>query len=77
DLVAEGTHALDDTDPVAARLKEDLDVDAVIEAAVAFYEQPPTHDVTVETDWGTFVLTPNDWVEAFGVNTNVPQSVST
>lgn len=66
DLVAEGTHALDDTDPVAARLKEDLDVDAVIEAAVAFYEQPPTHDVTVETDWGTFVLTPNDWLEAFG-----------
>ena len=36
-----------------------------IEAAVRFYEQPPTKPMTVVTDWSDIPLTAADWAEAF------------
>jgi hypothetical protein len=52
-------------DPQVARLKSALDVGAVIEAAVRFYEEPPTTGMTVETDSADLRLSAADWAEAF------------
>ncbi|MGV8874761.1 MAG: RNA polymerase recycling motor ATPase HelR [Rhodococcus sp. (in: high G+C Gram-positive bacteria)] len=65
DLVPEGTNAPDEADPAVARLKSSVDMIEAIEAAVAFYEQPPTANMTVETEWADLELTPHDWIEAF------------
>ena len=42
-----------------------MDVGAVIEAAVRFYEEPPAAGMTVETDSGDLRLSAADWAEAF------------
>ncbi len=65
DLVAEGTNAVEETDPVVAQLESTVEMHSAIEAAVAFYEQPPTRNMIVETEWGELTLTPADWIEAF------------
>ena len=65
DLVAEGAAATVETDPDVARLKSSADMVQAIEAAVRFYEQPPTKPMTVVTDWSDIPLTPADWAEAF------------
>ncbi|MBF6170414.1 RNA polymerase recycling motor ATPase HelR [Nocardia blacklockiae] len=65
DLVAEGADARPETDPDVARLKAAADMVRAVEAAVRFYEQPPTEPMTVATDWLDLVLTPDDWAEAF------------
>jgi hypothetical protein len=65
DLVPEGAAAVPDSDPEVARLKSALDVGAVIEAAVRFYEEPPRAGMTVETDDADLRLTVRDWAEAF------------
>src|SRR6476660_9560237 len=44
-----------------------MDVGTVIEAAVRFYEEPPTTGMTVETDSGDIRLTAGEWAEAFEV----------
>ena len=49
DLVAEGAAAAVETDPEVARLKSSADMVKAIEAAVRFYEEPPTKGMTVET----------------------------
>src|SRR6476661_2012480 len=47
DLVAEGATATVETDPDVARLKSSADLVKAIDAAVRFYEEPPTEGMTV------------------------------
>ena len=65
DLVPEGATATMETDPEVARLKSSADLVRVIEAAVGYYEQPPTTGMAVETHWDDVWLDPDDWAEAF------------
>jgi len=65
DLVAEGAAAAIETDPEVARLKSSADLVEAIEAAVRFYEKPPTKGMTVQTHWSGIWLSANDWAEAF------------
>lgn len=65
DLVAEGTNVIDETNPSVAQLKANANMSVAIEAAVAFYEQPPTRTMIVETEWADLTLTAADWAEAF------------
>ena len=65
DLVVEGAAAALEADPEVARLKASADLVRAVEAAVAFYEQPPTRSVDVETDWCDFSVSADDWAEAF------------
>ena len=65
DLVPEGAAAMPEADPDVARLKSSADMVMAMEAAVRFYEQPPTKGMTVETDWGNIWLSADDWAEAF------------
>ncbi|ANS31641.1 helicase [Rhodococcus opacus] len=65
DLVAEGATAKVDTDPDVARLKSSADLVKAIDAAVAFYEEPPTEGMTVATEWSDIWLSADDWAEAF------------
>jgi hypothetical protein len=65
DLVAEGAAATAEADPAVARLKSSADLVRSIEAAVRFYEEPPTEGMTVTTHWSDVRLTAADWSEAF------------
>jgi DNA helicase IV len=65
DLVPQGATAGVEPDPEVARLKSSMDVRTAIEAAVRFYEEPPTTGMTVETDSGDIRLSADDWAEAF------------
>jgi DNA helicase IV len=65
DLVAEGDGAAIETEPEVARLKSSADLVKAIEAAVRFYEEPPTKGMTVTTDWSAVRLSAGDWAEAF------------
>jgi hypothetical protein len=65
DLVAEGATAAVETDPDVVQLKSSADLVGAIEAAVGFYEKPPTEAMTVETPWSKIYLSANDWAEAF------------
>ncbi|MGI8881498.1 MAG: RNA polymerase recycling motor ATPase HelR [Jatrophihabitans sp.] len=65
DLVTEGAAAKTETDPAVGVLKSSVDLVQAIEAAVRFYEEPPSEGMTVTTDWSDIWLSPEDWVEAF------------
>jgi DNA helicase IV len=65
DLVAEGARAAGELDPEVTRLKSSAELVRAIEAAVKFYEQPPTKGMIVETDWSDVWLGPEDWTVAF------------
>jgi DNA helicase IV len=65
DLVVEGATATVETDPQVARLKSSAQMVTAIEAAVRFYEEPPTRSMTVTTDWSDVRLSAADWAEAF------------
>ncbi len=65
DLVPEGDQALEETDPLVARLKADARMVDAVEPAVAFYEELRTQPLDVETRWGEVTLSPADWSEAF------------
>ena len=65
-LVAEGAGAAIEADPDVAHLKSSADLVKAIEAAVRFYEKPPTEGMTVETHWSDIWLSAADWAEAFG-----------
>jgi superfamily I DNA/RNA helicase len=65
DLVAEGAAAGIETDPKVARLKSSADMVKAIEAAVRFYEKPPTKGMTVETPWSDIWLSSDDWAQAY------------
>ncbi|MBU2664205.1 AAA family ATPase [Actinoplanes bogorensis] len=63
DLVPEGaTAAVSDA---AAHLKSSAGLVAAIEAAVRFYEEPPTSSLVVATDDVELTVTADDWAEAF------------
>jgi DNA helicase IV len=66
DLVSEGAGAPPESNPAVARLKSTADLVGAVDAAVRFYEQPPTETTTVATDWADIPLTADDWAEAFG-----------
>jgi hypothetical protein len=65
DLVAEGASATVEADPDVARLKSSADLVKAIEAAVRFYEEPPTKPMTVTTDDSDLQLSADDWADAF------------
>ncbi|MFD4424931.1 RNA polymerase recycling motor ATPase HelR [Rhodococcus sp. NPDC058481] len=65
DLVAEGATATNESDPDVARLKSSANLVKAIDAAVRFYEEPPTKGMTVATDWSDIWLSADDWAEAF------------
>lgn len=65
DLVAEGATATTEADPNVALLKSSAHLVQAIEAAVRFYEEPPTEGMTVTTPWSDVWLGAEDWVEAF------------
>ncbi|RKR93067.1 DNA helicase IV [Micromonospora pisi] len=65
DLVAEGAAAQVETDPEVAVLKSSVSLVRAIEAAVRFYEEPPTKPMTVTTEWSEIRLSADDWAEAF------------
>jgi hypothetical protein len=65
DLVAEGAAAAIETDPDVARLKSSANLVTAIEAAVRFYEEPPTKGMTVTTESADIWLSADDWAEAF------------
>jgi DNA helicase IV len=65
DLVAEGAAAGVEADPGVALLKSSADLVRAIEAAVRFYEEPPSTPMTVETYWADIRLSAEDWAEAF------------
>lgn len=66
DLLPEGATAVPESDHVVARLKSSMALVDAIEAAVRFYEAPPTDSMTVETDWADVEITRAEWLEAFG-----------
>jgi hypothetical protein len=65
DLVAEGAAATIEADPDIARLKSSADMVTAIEAAVRFYEEPPTTAMPVTTGDSDSWLSADDWAEAF------------
>jgi hypothetical protein len=65
DLVPEGATAAIETDPHVARLKSSADMVKAIEAAVRFYEEPPTKGMDVETTYADIWLSVDEWAEAF------------
>jgi hypothetical protein len=65
DLVAEGAAAAIETDPDVARLKSSANLVKAIEAAVRFYEEPPTKPMTVTTGESDIWVSADDWAEAF------------
>lgn len=65
DLVAEGATATVETDPEVVRLKSSARLVTAIEAAVRFYEEPPTRGMRVATDEAEIRLSADDWGRAF------------
>nr|WP_245724996.1 RNA polymerase recycling motor ATPase HelR [Micromonospora citrea] len=65
DLVPEDANATTETDPDVALLKSSADLVKAVEAAVRFYEEPPTTGMTVTTDDSDIRLRADDWAEAF------------
>jgi hypothetical protein len=65
DLVAEGAAAGIEADPDVALLKSSAKLVESIEAAVRFYEEPPTDPMTVTTGEAEIWLSADDWAEAF------------
>ncbi|MFE9014204.1 RNA polymerase recycling motor ATPase HelR [Streptomyces cyaneofuscatus] len=65
DLVEEGATAGPEADPEVARLKASAELVRAVEAAVRFYEEPPTDPLTVTTPWADLRLTAADWAVAF------------
>lgn len=65
DLVPEGASAAVETDPEVDRLKSSADLVRAIEAAVRFYEEPPTTALTVTAGDTDIRLSADDWAQAF------------
>ncbi|MBM7369467.1 hypothetical protein JOC45_004203 [Gordonia hydrophobica] len=54
-----------ETNADVAELKSSAGMVAAIDAAVGFYEQPPTETIDVETAWGEVEVTGDDWADVF------------
>ncbi|GAA3389531.1 RNA polymerase recycling motor ATPase HelR [Cryptosporangium minutisporangium] len=70
DLVPEGATAGTEPDPAVARLKASADLVRAVEAAVRFYEEPPTKGMLVAVEGTALRLSADDWAEAFGAPTH-------
>ncbi|WP_089153988.1 RNA polymerase recycling motor ATPase HelR [Micromonospora sp. NBS 11-29] len=65
DLVPEGTAAAAETDPAVARLKASADLVRAVDAAVRFYEEPPTTGLRVGIEDAELRVSADDWARAF------------
>ena len=65
DLVIEGATAVDEADERVAAVKSSTRMLDAVEAAVRYYERPPTQGMTVETEWADVWLDADDWRDAF------------
>jgi hypothetical protein len=65
DLVPEGATAPPEDDPDVARLKASARLVSAVDAAVRFYEDPPTEAVEVTTPWSEVWVDADDWAVAF------------
>jgi hypothetical protein len=65
DLVAEGAVTRPEADLDVALLKSSAELLRAIEAAVRFYEEPPTEELSIETPWADLWIGPGEWAEAF------------
>lgn len=65
DLLPEGVDARPEPDQRVAALKSDARMVGAIEPAVAFYEEPPSEGLSVETPWAEVEVEAADWEEAF------------
>ncbi|MFJ8386603.1 RNA polymerase recycling motor ATPase HelR [Streptomyces sp. NPDC094438] len=74
DLVAEGAAAGTEADPEVALLKSSRNLVKGIEAAVRFYEEPPTEGMTVTTPWSDIWLSADDWAVAFEAAPGIPHN---
>ena len=64
-LVPEGAAAAVETDPNVIGLKSSADLVKAVEAAVRFYEEPPSKPTEGPDPLGRHLLSANDWAEAF------------
>ncbi|WP_101844957.1 RNA polymerase recycling motor ATPase HelR [Zhihengliuella sp. ISTPL4] len=75
DLVPEGAAAVAETDPRVAAVKERLDPEAVIAAAVTVLTRPPGHASRIESPWADLWLSREDWAELFAAaDPNAPHN---
>ncbi|NMO50830.1 AAA family ATPase [Actinoplanes sp. TBRC 11911] len=65
DLVPEGATAMPETDPSVTHLKSSADLVKAIDAAVRFYEEPPTEGMTLSAGESGIRLSAADWARAF------------
>ncbi|MFI5924591.1 RNA polymerase recycling motor ATPase HelR [Micromonospora sp. NPDC051543] len=65
DLVPQGASAAAESDPEVDRLKSSLGLVRAIDAAVRFYEEPPTAALTVTAGDTDIRLSADDWAQAF------------
>ena len=65
DLVPEGARALPEAGARVAELKASARLVQAVEAAVTYYERPPTGALTIDTPWADVDVDPEDWAEAF------------
>ena len=65
DLVPEGATAPPEDDRDVARLKSSARLVSAIDAAVRFYEDPPTEGMEVTTPWSEVWIDADDWAVAF------------
>jgi DNA helicase IV len=65
ELVPEGRAASIDSEPGVARLKSSTALVKAVERAVGYYEEPPTRELVIETEWSDIWLDADDWAEAF------------
>jgi hypothetical protein len=64
-LVPEGVTARIETDPRVAMMKASARLVQAIDAAVRFYEEPPSKALTISTPWSQVRLSAHDWAEAY------------
>lgn len=62
-LVPEGEKAAVEPDSAVAEHKSSIKMIDAVQAAVAWYEEPPRESFVVETEWGDVALTQSDWAE--------------
>ncbi|MEO7015091.1 MAG: RNA polymerase recycling motor ATPase HelR [Leifsonia sp.] len=65
DLVAEGQTVSAEPDPRVAGLKASGALISAVDAAIRYYEIPPSTGTTVETPWVDIRLSTAEWAEAF------------
>jgi len=65
---------VNETDPLVAHLKSSGDLVKAIDAAVTFYEDPPTTGLTVTTPWADVWLGADDWAAALDAPDRGPRT---